>query len=85
MANTTKEKLLFTESIEDLLMSGFLYDRRIWVDFHADIDISYFNNPYNAIIFKIFKKFFDKFGSFPTPDIAIDLVKRKKYESCNNR
>lgn len=81
MPNYTKEKLLFTENIEDLLMSGFLYDRKMWVDFGESIDISYFNNPNNAILFKIFKKFFDKFGSFPTPDITHDIINRKYSDS----
>ena len=77
MPNLTKEKLQFTEDVENLLLSGFLYDRKLWVDFSQDIDPSYFNDPCNTTVFKILKVYFDKYGSFPTPTVINDIINMK--------
>lgn len=65
--------------LEPDLMSAFLQDRKMWVDYKDHIDNSYFTSKEVSHVFQIFRAYFNKYKDFPTKKQAMLLAKRKNY------
>lgn len=73
------EKFDFS-NLEPDLLSAFLQDRKMWVDFKDHIEESYFNNKDVSKVFKMLRLYFNKYKDFPTKKQIVSIGKKAGYE-----
>ena len=71
------EKFPFIEDIEFDILPAMSISRHMWVDLSDHILPTYWHTKDRAIIFKIFKLFFEKYRVFPTEAQTLDICVRK--------
>lgn len=66
--------------LEPDLLTTFLHDRKLWVDFYQHIEPKYFQKDEISFIYKFYSVYFEKYRELPDQNQTLSVLRKKNKE-----